>query len=347
VRVDELEQRALSQLAPPVSEYFNQGSMAGITTGAAPAAWDRLRFRPRVLRDVSAVSTAAKVLGHELATPILIAPTTLQRAAHPDGEVATANAAKAAGSLMVVSSNAGTVFADIGATGVPWWLQVYVLRDRGLTTDMLQHAAEAGARALVLTVDTPVVGFKPNLGRPVWEVVPEAVLRVNIGFRGLPESVLDKADDLTPDTIGWLHDLTGLPVVVKGVLRGDDAQMVASAGAAAIWVSNHGGRQLDQAIATADALPEVAEALSGTGAEIYVDGGLRRAEHVLAALALGARAVFLGRPVLWALTAGGPAATGGCDGVRELLTGLTDDLAHVMKLAGARDIASLTPDLIA
>jgi 4-hydroxymandelate oxidase len=346
VRVDELEQRAISQLPPPVCEYFNQGAMAGISTAVAPSAWDQIRFRPHVLRDVSSVSTAATVLGQELATPILIAPTTLQRAAHPDGEVATARAARAAGSLMVVSSNAGTTFADIGATGAPWWLQVYVLRDRGLTRDMLQRAVDAGARALVLTVDTPVVGFKRNAGRPVWEVVPEAVLRVNIGSPGLPESVRDKADDLTPDTIGWLHDLTGLPVVVKGVLRGDDAQTAARAGAGAVWVSNHGGRQLDQAVATADALPEVAEALAGTGAEVYVDGGLRRAEHVLAALALGARAVFLGRPVLWALTAGGPAGKGGCEGVSELLTGLTDDLVHVMKLAGARDSASLTPDLV-
>jgi 4-hydroxymandelate oxidase len=346
VRVDELEQRATSQLPAPVAEYFNQGSMAGVATGAAPAAWDRLRLRPRVLRDVSSVATATTVLGQELATPVLIAPTTLQKAAHPDGEVATARAAGAAGSLMVVSSNAGTPFADIAAAGAPWWLQVYVLRDRGLTIEMLQRGVEAGARALALTVDTPVVGFKRNAGPPVWEAVPEAVLRVNIDFRRRPEAALDKADDVTPDTIGWLHDMTGLPVVVKGVLRGDDARTAVTAGAAAVWVSNHGGRQLDQAIATADALPEVAGALAGTGAEVYVDGGLRRAEHILAALALGARAVFLGRPVLWALTAGGPTATGGCEGVRELLTGLTDDLAHVMKLAGARDIAGLTPDLV-
>jgi 4-hydroxymandelate oxidase len=362
VRLDELEKQATRQLPPPVSEYFNQGASAGLATSAAPAAWDKLRFRPRVLRDVSGVRTATRVLGHELATPILIAPTTLQRAAHPDGEVATARAAAAAGSLMVVSSNAGSDFGDIAATGARWWLQAYILRDRGLTTAMLQRGRDAGASAIVLTVDTPVVGCKRNAGQPVWDVVPEDLLRVNLDTRGLPESALDKADDLTPDAIGWLHEVTGLPVVVKGILRADDARTAAAAGAAAIYVSNHGGRQLDQAIATADALPEIAAAVQGTGAEVYVDGGLRRAEHVLAALALGARAAFLGRPVLWALTAGRATGTpvaaaghaddenqigrGGSAGVAALLTELTDELVQVMMLAGARDAAELTADLV-
>jgi 4-hydroxymandelate oxidase len=349
VHLDELRERATRQLPPPVSEYFNQGASAGLTTSAAPAAWDRLRFRPRVLRDVSKVRTAARVLGHELATPILVAPSTLHRAAHPDGEVATATGAAAAGSLMVLSSNAGRDFGDIAATGAPWWLQVYVVRDRGLTKAMVQRGRDAGASALVLTVDTPVVGQKSNAGRSVWEVVPDDFVRLNLDADGLPDSAIDKADDLTPDTIGWLRDMTGLPVVVKGVLRGDDASTAISAGAAAIWVSNHGGRQLDQSIATADALPEVVGAVGATGAEVYVDGGLRRAEHVMAALALGARAVFLGRPILWALTAGGEpgqVGRGGADGVARLPTGLTDDLAHVMTLAGANELAELTPDLV-
>jgi 4-hydroxymandelate oxidase len=375
MRLDELEQHATRQLPPPVSEYFNQGASAGLATSEAPVAWDRVRFRPRILRDVSAVRTATRVLGQELATPILIAPTTLQRAAHPDGEVATARGAAAAGSLMVVSSNSGSDFGDIAATGVQWWLQAYVLRDRGLTTAMLQRGREAGASAIVLTVDTPVVGRKRYAGQPVWDVVPEHLLRANFDVGGLPEAALDKADDLTPDAIGWLHEVTGLPVIVKGVLRDDDARTLVAAGAAAVYVSNHGGRQLDQAIATAGALPEIAAAVAGTGAEVYVDGGLRRAEHVLAALALGARAIFLGRPVLWALAAGGAAregevgaareadeagtagqagtarvadeaGQGGAAGVAALLTTLTDDLAHVMKLAGARDVTELTADLV-
>jgi 4-hydroxymandelate oxidase len=347
VRVDELEEIANRCLLPEVSEYFRQGAFAGLTTSTAPAAWDRVRFRPRVLRDVSSVSTTTRVLGHEVTTPILVAPTALQRGAHPEGEVATARAVAATGSLMVVSSNSGSAFEDIAATGAQWWLQVYIWRDRGLTTAMLQRARAAGATALVLTADTPVVGYKRNGGRPATEVVPPEHQRVNLDDDGLPASALDHADNLTPDDIGWLRDVTGLPVIVKGVLREDDAQMVVEAGAAGVWVSSHGGRQLDQSIATADALPGIAEALSGSAAEVYVDGGIRRAEHVLAALSLGARAAFLGRPVLWALAAGGDVRQGGSAGVADLLTSLTGDLVHVMTIAGARHVGELTRDLVA
>jgi 4-hydroxymandelate oxidase len=346
VRIDELEEIATRCLPPEVSEYFRQGAFAGLTTSAAPAAWDRLRLRPRVLRDVSSVSTATKVLGHEVATPIMVAPTALQRGAHPEGEVATARAVAAAGSLMTVSSNSGSTFEDIAATGAQWWLQVYIRRDRGLTTAMLQRARAAGATALVLTADTPVVGYKWNAGLSAYDIIPAELQRVNIDAAGLPDSAMDHADDLTPDDIGWLHDVTGLPVIVKGVLREDDARTVAAAGAVGVWVSNHGGRQLDQSIATAEALPGIVSALSGTSAEVYVDGGIRRAEHVLAALSLGAKAVFLGRPVLWALAAGGDVHQGGCAGVAGLLTELTRDLAHVMAVAGARDAAALTRDLV-
>jgi 4-hydroxymandelate oxidase len=344
--MDELRQAAADRLPAPVTEYFSQGAADGISTAAAVAAWDRIRFRPRMLRDVSVVSTATTVLGHDLATPVCVAPSALQRAAHADGEIATARGTAAAGSLMEVSTNAGMTFEQIGATGVRWWLQLYVLRDRGLTTALVQRARDAGASAVVLTADTPVVGRKYNAGRNVWDVVPPEYLLANIDQGSLPDSALDKADDLTPDVIGWLGDVSGLPVVVKGVLRGDDARIAAAAGAAAIQVSNHGGRQLDQAVATADALPEIAAALHGSGIEVYVDGGIRRAEHVLAALALGARAVFIGRPVLWALTAGGLSGEGGCDGVAELLTELTSDLAHVMTLAGARTMGEITSDLV-
>jgi 4-hydroxymandelate oxidase len=347
VRIDELEEIANRCLRPEVSEYFSQGAFASLTTSAAPAAWDRLRLRPRVLRDVSRVSTVATVLGHELATPILVAPTALQRAAHAEGEVATARAVAAARSLMTVSSNSGSTFEDISGTGAQWWLQVYIRRDRGLTKAMLQRAQAAGATAMVLTADTPVVGYKRNVRQPATDVIPAEHQRVNLDAAGLPETAIDHADDVTPDDIGWLRDVTGLPVIVKGVLREDDARTAAAAGAVAIWVSNHGGRQLDQSITTAEALPGIVEALSGTPAEVYVDGGIRKAEHVLAALSLGAKAVFLGRPVLWALAAGGDVHQGGCAGVADLLTGLTADLAHVMAIAGARHVGELTRDLVA
>jgi 4-hydroxymandelate oxidase len=346
VNLDELRRIAADRLPAPVTEYFNQGASAEISAAAAPGAWDKLRFRPRLLRDVSEISTATTVLGHELATPVCVAPTAMQRAAHPDGEAATALGTAKAGSLVAVSTNSGTTFEQIGATGARWWLQSYVMRDRGLTTAILQRARDAGASAVVLTADTAVVGRKHNAGPAIWDVVPDEYSLANLDLQDVPDEAIDKAADLTPETIGWLREVTGLPVVVKGLLRGDDARVAVAAGASAIQVSNHGGRQLDQCVATADALPEIVDALSGTGAEVYVDGGIRRAEHVLAALALGARAVFLGRPALWALTAGGESGEGGSEGVAQLLTDFTDDLEHVMTLAGVRTTAEIGRDLV-
>ena len=345
--MDDLQRAAAGRLPAPVSEYFDQGSGDGVSTARAQAAWDRIALRPRLLRDVSRISTATTVLGQAVAAPVLVAPTAMQCAAHPDGEVATAQAVAAAGALMTVSTNSGRTFEEIGATGARWWLQVYVMRDRGLTAELLRRAAAAGASALVLTVDTPVVGRKHNAGPSIFEVVPDGYYLTNIpGAADEPGGPADKADDLTPEIIGWLAAQSGLPVVVKGILRADDARTAVLAGAAAVQVSNHGGRQLDQAVATADALPEIAGAVAGSGAEVYVDGGIRRAEHVLAALALGARAVFLGRPVLWALAAGGAGGEGGQAGVAALLSGFTADLAHVMALAGATAPDEIGADLV-
>jgi 4-hydroxymandelate oxidase len=346
VRIDEMAQLATQRLPPPVAEFFNQGAGPGLSTSEATAAWDRIRFRPRMLRGVSDVSTAVSVLGQQLDTPILVAPTAMQRAAHPDGELATARSTAACGSLMELSTNSGWSFADIAATGSPWWLQLYVMRDRGLATTLVEAAKQAGASAVVLTVDTPVVGRKYNAGQTIYEVSPDEFFLVNLDRSGLPERATEQADDLTPDDIGKLRAAAGLPVVVKGVLRGDDARDFVAAGAAAVQVSNHGGRQLDMAVPTAEALPEIVAAVEGTGAEVYVDGGIRRAEHVLAALALGARAVFLGRPVLWALAAGGESAEGGTAGVTSLLAELTNELRHAMKLAGTRRTDEIGADLV-
>jgi 4-hydroxymandelate oxidase len=344
--MDELRQLATTRLPGPTSEYFNQGAGPGVSAAEAVAAWESIRFRPRMLRGVSQVSTSVTVLGHELASPVCAAPTAMQRAAHPDGEVATARAVAAAGSLMEVSINSGSMFADIGATGATWWLQLYVMRDRGVTKALLQRGMDAGAAAIVLTVDTPVVGRKYTAGRSIYDICPPEYHLANVDKTGLPEEALEQADDLTPDDIGWIRDITGLPVVVKGVLRADDARTLVSAGAAAVQVSNHGGRQLDLAAPTANVLAEVADELTGTGAEVYVDGGIRRGEHVLAALALGAQAVFLGRPVLWALAAGGASGEGGADGVAEMLEAVTDELAHAMTLAGTTAPDEITSDLI-
>jgi 4-hydroxymandelate oxidase len=339
--IDSLEAAAAEKLPEPVHRYFGQGSAGGISVSEATAAWNSYRFRPHILTDVSTVDISTTVLGTPVHVPVLVAPTTMQRQADPDGEAAMAAGVAAANSVLGVTSNAGTTFADIGAVGAPWWLQIYVVKNREVTLRMLDAAVAAGARAVVLTADTPVVGRKEDDGPTVWEVIQPGQFLANLNEDDYTDDDLGKADDLTPDVIGWLAERTGLPVVVKGVLRGDDAKRCADAGAAGVIVSNHGGRQLDGAIPTARALPEVAEALVGTSTEVYVDGGIRRGEHVLAALALGARAVFVGRPALWALS------TSSSAGVTRLLTDLGEELEHAMRLVGSPTIASLTPDLLA
>lgn len=338
--VDGLERMAADRLTEPVGRYFRQGSDLELSVREAGEAWDALRLLPHVLRDVSTVSTATSVLGADVATPVLVAPTTLQRQADPDGEVAMARGVAAADGLVCVSSNAGMPFGRLPETGARWWVQAYVTHDRALTVDMLAVAKEHGASAVVLTADTPVVGRRLDGGPSVWDTVPAEHLLVNVTRDGVQVHALDKAADLTPDAIGWLHDVSGLPVVVKGVLRADDARECVTAGASAIWVSNHGGRQLDGVVPTARALPRVADAVAGTGAEVYVDGGIRHGRHVFAALALGARAVFVGRPTLWAL------AVDGADGVRRLLDDLTGELAHTMMLAGTPALSDVTADLV-
>ena len=326
-----LEERAREELAAPLLEYLVQGARESLTTGEAAEAWRSLRFRPRVLRDVTHVDPGVDVLGHRAEVPWGVAPTTLQRAVHPDGELAMARATAAAGSVMVVSSNAGTPFSEIAATGVTWWLQVYLPAERALAEPLLESAVAAGARAVVLTVDTPVVGTKyatPGT-EVVWDTVDPALLRVNFG----PEYDDDqpgaeKALDLGPHDIDWLASRTALPVVVKGVLRPDDAVRCVQAGARAVWVSNHGGRQLDRTASTASCLPDVVAAV-GEQAEVYVDGGLRNGLDVLAALALGARAAFLGRLPLVSLIHGEA-------GVAAMHAELRVQVEEALRLAGCR-----------
>ncbi|TCC10821.1 alpha-hydroxy acid oxidase [Kribbella soli] len=338
--IDTLEGAAAEKLPEAVHRYFRQGSAGGVSVGEATSAWSAYRFRPHVLNDVSTVDLSTTVLGTPVDAPILVAPSTMQRLADPDGELAMARGVRAAKSILGVSSNAGTTFAELGATGVPWWLQIYVVRNREITVRMLDAAVEAGARAVVLTVDTPVVGRKEDDGETVWDVAQPGQFLANLPDGEWTDDDLDKADDLNPDVIGWLAERTGLPVVVKGVLRGDDAKRCADAGAAGLIVSNHGGRQLDGSVPTARALPEVAEAVAGSNLEVYVDGGIRRGEHVLAALTLGARAVFVGRPALWSL------AVGSSEGVTRLLTDLGTELDHTLRLVGVSTPSSLTPDLV-
>ena len=337
---DAVEALARERLQDEVYTYFSQGAGDGISVSEATAAWDRYRFLPRVLMDVTHVDVSTTLLGTEVRSPFGIAPTTLQRAAHPDGELAMARGAAEAGSLVVVSSNAGTPFADLASVGAPWWLQIYVTADRSATAPVVEAAVEAGARALVLTADTPVVARKEVGARTVWEVTDPAWVRTNFAGVTDPVTAADKATDLGPQDIAWLAQRYGLPVVVKGVLHPADARRCVEAGAAAVWVSNHGGRQLDRALPTAHALRDVAAEVAGD-AEVYVDGGVRRGVHALVAGSLGADCVFLGRPPLFAL------AAGGADGVASLLERLASDLEEALRLAGQAAFAGLPQGLLA
>lgn len=333
---DELEARAREVLPADVYDYYAGGSGREAALRAGPEAWRRVTLRPRVLRDVRQVDTSVTLAGARLRTPVCVAPTGFHHLACPDGELASARGAATAGALYVLSTRSSRRIEDVAAVLAGhrghWWFQVYVLRDRSLTEGLVRRAAAAGAEALVLTADAPVLGRKRRDRGP--GLIADADFLVNLGHLG-DQAGAEQAPDVGLDDIGWLREISGgLPVIVKGVLRGDDAAACAASGAAGVVVSNHGGRQLDAAVPTASALPEVAAALAAyPGCEVLVDGGLRSGLDILRALALGARAALVGRPVLWAL------ACGGADGVRDLLTGLTADLAHEMALAGAATLA--------
>lgn len=328
--LDQVEALAREALPPAVFRYVAQGARDEISLAEASPAWDAVRLAPRVLRDVSTVHTGTTLLGTAYEVPIGIAPMTLQRAADPAGEVTMAAAAERAGVPMVLSSNAGSTFADVAATGAHWWLQVYVAADRRDSVPVLKAAAEAGAEAVVLTADTPLLGTRyPLPGGPgIWEVADPSWLGANAHrTTGLDPEDREKAMDLGPADIGWLTETTGLPVVVKGVLRPDDASRCVAAGASAVWISNHGGRQLDQAVATARCVEGIRAAV-GESAEVYVDGGIRSGLHALIALALGADVAFVGRPLFHALAADGRA------GVDRALDEYKLELVESLRLAG-------------
>lgn len=333
---DELEARARALLPADVYDYYAGGSGRESALRANPEAWRQITLRPRVLRDVGQVDTSVTVAGTRAATPAGVAPTSFHHLASGDGELASARGAAEAGAVYVLSTRSSRRIEDVGAVVAQhrgqWWFQVYLLRDRSLTENLVRRAAAAGARALVLTADAPVLGRRRRDRGS--DLIADADFLVNLGH--LEDlAAAEQAPDVGLADIGWLGEISGgLPVLVKGVLRADDAAACAAAGAAGVVVSNHGGRQLDAAVPTASALPEVAAAVAAyPGCDVLVDGGLRSGLDILRALARGAKAVLVGRPVLWAL------ACDGADGVRDLLTGLTGDLAHEMTLAGAATLA--------
>jgi len=348
-----LEELADKLLPRGIFDYFAGGADDEQTLAANARAWSSVPLRPRVLRDVSVVHTDLEVFGGRLAAPLGVAPVAYQTLAHPDGEVATAGGSAAAGTLMVVSSRSARRIEDLAKarSGVPWWFQCYVFQDRTLTESLVGRAVEAGCSAIVLTGDTPVLGLRRRDLLNGFSG-PETLRRASLQGEDLidPEvaptadASLLESPSVTFADLGWLLELSGgIPVLVKGVLRADDARRALDGGASGVVVSNHGGRQLDGAIASAWALEEVAGAVRArdASAAVWVDGGIRKGRDVLAALALGADGVLVGRPVIWGLASAGQA------GVQRVMETLRAELELAMRLAGCRSLDEVGGDLIA
>jgi isopentenyl diphosphate isomerase/L-lactate dehydrogenase-like FMN-dependent dehydrogenase len=330
LNVHDYERAARAKLDDMAWEYFRGGAGDESTLRDNIAAFERLKLRPRFLVDVGAVDTSTTVLGVEVTAPLLVAPVALQKLAHPDGEAATARGAAAAGTIMILSTSAtmrpGPV-AD-AAPGAPRWFQVYVFRDRGITQALIDEACSHGYAALVLTVDAPILGRREGAVRLGFAVPDELEVAGDI-FGGLDASVSWR-------DLEWLAG-HGVPVVIKGVLTAEDARLAVEHGAAAVVVSNHGGRQLDGVSASIDALPEVVDAVGGQ-VEVLVDSGVRRGVDVLRAVALGARAVLVGRAVAFGL------AVAGEQGVRDVLGLLRQEVELGMRLLGVASVAEVGPE---
>jgi len=338
VNLDDYEREAADRLAPGPLAYYTGGANDERTLADNRAAFRRRRIVPRVLRDVSAVDTTVEVLGRTWRWPVFLAPTAFHRLAHPDGELATARAAAARGITMTLSTSSSTDLADVAGVGGPRWFQVYLLADAGARRALVERAVAAGYEALVLTADLPRAGRRERDIR-VGFTIPQDVAVPNISAAaGVPLAHgLNVAftDRLSWDDVEWLAGF-GRPVIVKGVLHPEDARLAVERGAAAVQVSNHGGRQLDNAIASLDALPAIVDVVAGR-VPVLMDGGVRRGTDALMALALGATAVGIGRPVLWGLAVNGEA------GVGHVLDLLTAELELAMALAGAPSVGDLGP----
>ena len=355
VGIEDFEREARERLPKMIFDYFEGGAGDEWTLAENRRAFDRWTLRPRVLVGVENIDLSTTVLGHPVPFPILVAPTAFHRLAHPDGELATARAAASLAVVMVLSTISTTPLEEVAATGVDRWFQLYVMRDRSLAEQLVRRAYAAGYRALVLTVDTP------QLGPRLRDIRNRFTLPPGVGLANLPEVALPDGSgpggrgsgselsdlfaaehdaSLSWDDLAWLRSLSAMPLVLKGILTAEDARLAAEAGVDGIIVSNHGGRQLDGVPAPLDALPEVVEA-AGDRVEVMMDGGIRRGTDVLKALGLGARAVFVGRPILWGL------ACGGESGVRDVLKMLREELTLAMRLAGKRTIGEIDRSLVA
>jgi 4-hydroxymandelate oxidase len=324
---------AQRRLDPAIWAYLARGAGDGLTLDDNEAAWRRLKLRPHVLRGVQSVDASTIVLGQRIALPVIIAPTGRATRFHPLGEAEVLKGAGAAGSLSLLPSSVAQSLEGLaeGGSRTPRWLQFYFDEDRGFMRETAARAKAAGCQALVLTVDLVPPAGGPDAPPPP----PPAPWESLDNRRTKPVYAGVSLRDLT-----WLTDLDVLPVIVKGVLRDDDARACVAAGAKGIVVSNHGGNQLDGTVATAEALEPIVRAVAG-GAEVYVDGGVRDGASILRALALGARAVLVGRPTSWGLAADGAA------GVEGVLDVLRAELERTMALCGVASVREITRDLVA
>ncbi|HET7017802.1 MAG TPA: alpha-hydroxy acid oxidase [Streptosporangiaceae bacterium] len=342
--VADAEQLAAAVLPRDIWDFVSGGSETERTLAANRAALDSVYVVPKMLADVSRVTAATSLVGCEAAMPAAVAPMAYQRMVHPDGELGLASACAGAGIPYTAAMLASTSIEQIAEVGGCLWLQLYWLTDRGLMIDLVKRAEAVGVQALVLTVDVPRLGRRLKDMRNGF-AFPDGIVAANLARESLPGSVPGSSavdrhtaaifdPSLSWSDLSWLTDRTNLPVMLKGILDANDAKRAVQAGAAAVVVSNHGGRQLDGAVPSITALPWVVEAVAGQ-CQVLLDSGIRGGTDMLRAMALGADGAMLGRPALWALAAGGQA------GAARLLELLGEELAQAMALAGCRDLAGV------
>lgn len=353
INIYEFEAAAREKLPQMTYDYYASGAYDEITLRENHAAYDRIKLNYRVLKDISQRDSSVTLLGERLNMPLMIAPTAFHRMAHPDGEIATVKAAGTAGTTMILSTLSTTSIEDVlAAAQGPVWFQLYVYKDRGATVGLIRRAEAAGCSALVLTVDAQIWGRRERDVRNRFQLPPGLSVKnlMPAGQEQFPQDVQDSGlaayvtslfdQSLSWKDVEWLCATSKLPVFLKGIVHPDDARQALDYGVAGIFVSNHGGRQLDTAPATIEALPEIVTAV-GDQMLVLLDGGIRRGTDVIKALALGAKAVAVGRPVLWGL------AYDGQRGVERVLDILRFEIDLAMGLCGCARVADIDKTLIA
>jgi 4-hydroxymandelate oxidase len=338
--VAEYEPLARARVEPGAWDYQAGGAGDELSLADNVAAWNRIKLRPRVLVDVSSRDLRTSAFGVALDHPVIVAPTAAHQLSHADAERGSARGAAAAGALFTLSTISSVPMEEVAAAapGAPRWFQLYAPIDRGACRALIDRAVEAGYGAVAVTVDLPLPGNRERDVRNAFELDLGVHLPTDQAVD--PDTGIVVLPTMDWDELDWLRSVCPIPLIAKGILRADDAARAVDAGCDGIWVSNHGGRQLDTSITAPEALPEVVDSVGGR-ALIVADGGVRRGIDVLKGLALGADLVAVGRPVLWAL------AVDGADGVQRVLTILRDELSLAMALAGCRSLADIGPDLIA